>query len=359
FLCDVADLVEKRLTTDIIDISNQSSKEGIRIVLELKRGADAEKLKHLLYKKTRLEDTFGVNMLAVAAGRPETLGLRGILEHFVDFQFEITTKRYQTLLARDLEKKEVQEGLIWAVDIIDLIIEILRGSKNQKQVKDCLTMGITDGIRFRRSSSKEEAEKLAFTQRQAQAILDMRLSKLIGLELKALQKEFDETVKRIRSYEEILNDYSVMAGVITDDLEAIAAEFGRPRRTTIEEAEEVLFEEPEEEETELVFLMDRFGYVRTFDLPTYERNKEASDSGNRFVFRCMSTDKICLFTDTGNMHTIRVKNIPLRKFREKGIPADNLCNYSTDTEQVVFAAPLAEVRINELLFVSSRGMVKT
>ena len=129
FLNDVAGLVESKKTTDIVDISNQSSKEGIRIVLELKRGADVENLKNMLYKKTRLEDTFGVNMLAVADGRPETLGLKKIIEHHVDFQFELATRKYTTLLAKEKEKSEVQEGLIKACDVIDLIIEILRGKQ--------------------------------------------------------------------------------------------------------------------------------------------------------------------------------------------------------------------------------------
>ena len=111
FLNDVCNLVESKKTTDIVDISNQSSKEGIRIVIELKRGADVENLKNMLYKKTRLEDTFGVNMLAVANGRPETLSLKQIIEHHVDFQFELATRKYTTLLGKEREKSEVQEGL--------------------------------------------------------------------------------------------------------------------------------------------------------------------------------------------------------------------------------------------------------
>ena len=358
FLCDVADLVEKRLTTDIVDISNQTSKEGIRIVLELKRGADVEQLKNLLFKKTRLEDTFGVNMLAVADGRPETLNLCQILDHFVDFRFELATRKYQTLLAKELERKEVQEGLIKAVDVIDLIIEILRGSKSQQQVRDCLTMGVTDGIRFKHKTSEKQAKQLAFTQRQATAILDMRLSKLIGLELEALLKENEETEKKIERYETILNDYDAMADVLLEDLDAIKKEYGRPRRTTLETAEEIVLEEPKEEEIEMVFLMDRFGYARAVDVPTYERNREAADAENRTVFRCMSSDKICLFTDTGMMHTVRAKDVPLKKFREKGTPIDNLGNYSSENEQLILTAPMSEVKKQKLIFASLRGMTK-
>ena len=152
FLNDVASLVETKKTTDIVDISNQSSKEGIRIVLELKKDADVENLTNMLYKKTRLEDTFGVNMLAVADGRPETLSLKQVIEHHVDFVFEVTTRKYKTLLGKELEKKEIQEGLIKACDVIDLIIEILRGSKSRDQVKKCLVEGITEGSRFKSKS---------------------------------------------------------------------------------------------------------------------------------------------------------------------------------------------------------------
>ena len=175
FLNDVYSLAESKKTTDIVDISNQSSKDGIRIVIELKRGADTDRLCALLYKKTRLEDTFGVNMLAVADGKPETMGLVPMIRHHVNFQFELATRKYRTLLRKELEKKEVQEGLIKACDVIDLIIEILRGSKSIKEAKACLVDGETGGIRFKSEKSKRQAAKLRFTERQATAILEMRL----------------------------------------------------------------------------------------------------------------------------------------------------------------------------------------
>ena len=186
FLNDVYSLVESKATTDIVDITNQSSKEGIRIVLELKKGADVEALKNLLYKKTKLEDTFGVNMLAVANGRPETLGLVPIIRHHVNFQYEIAKRKYETLLAKEQEKEEIQQGLIKACNVIDLIIEILRGSRDQKMAKACLINGETEGIKFKSKASEAMAAQLCFTERQAAAILEMRLYKLIGLEIEAL-----------------------------------------------------------------------------------------------------------------------------------------------------------------------------
>lgn len=358
FLNDVAALVENKKTTDIVDISNQSSKEGIRIVLDLKRDADVENLTNMLYKKTRLEDTFGVNMLAVADGRPETLSLKKIIEHHVDFVFDITTRKYSTLLAKEQEKKEIQEGLIKACDVIDLIIEILRGSKNREQVKKCLVEGTTEGIKFKTKASEKAAKNLKFSERQATAILEMRLYKLIGLEIEALQAEYAQTMKNIALYEDILNNYDSMADVIMKDLDAIKKEFGTKRRTVIENAEEAVYEEKKMEETEVVFLMDRFGYMKIIDKTAYERNKEAAHGENKYVFTCMNTDKICIFTDTGKMHTVKVADIPLGRFRDKGTPVDNLCNYNSTEEQMLYVAPMAQVNSSTLLFVTESSMCK-
>ncbi|OUP84816.1 DNA topoisomerase [Lachnoclostridium sp. An169] len=358
FLNDVAALVETKKTTDIVDISNQSSKEGIRIVLELKKGADVENLKNMLYKKTRLEDTFGVNMLAVADGRPETLGLKKIIEYHVDFQFELATRKYTTLLTKEREKSEVQEGLIKACDVIDLIIEILRGSKSVKDARACLVNGITDNIKFKSSISKKMAAMLRFTERQATAILEMRLYRLIGLEIEALQREHEETLKNIARYEDILNNYDSMAGVIMEELDSFKKEYGRKRRTAIENAEEAVFEEKKIEEQEVVFLMDRFGYAKTVDTSVYERNREAADSENRYVVHCMNTGKLCIFTDTGRMHQVRVTDLPYGKFRDKGTPIDNVSNYSSTEEQIVMVCDEEQMRFAYLLFATAQGMIK-
>ena len=358
FLNDVAGLVESKKTTDIVDISNQSSKEGIRIVLELKKGADVENLKNMLYKKTRLEDTFGVNMLAVADGRPETLGLKAVIEHHVDFQFELATRKYKTLLAKELERKEVQEGLIKACDVIDLIIEILRGSKSVKDARNCLVNGVTDNIKFKTGISRKMAAMLRFTERQATAILEMRLYKLIGLEIEALQREHEETLKHIARYEDILNNYDSMAQVIMEELDDFRKEYGRKRRTAIENAEEAVFEEKKIEEQEVVFMMDRFGYAKTVDVSVYERNREAADSENKYIIHCMNTGRICIFTDTGKMHQIKVLDLPYGKFRDKGTPIDNVSNYASAQEQMVMVCDMEQMRYAKLLFATKQGMIK-
>ncbi len=358
FLNDVADLVETKKTTDITDISNQSSKEGIRIVLELKKGTDCEKLKNLLYKKTRLEDTFGVNMLAVANGRPETCSLKKIIEYHVDFRFELATRKYQSLLKTQLEKKEVQEGLIKACDIIDLIIEILRGSKSTQMVKDCLTMGEVKGIKFKSAKSKAAAQELCFTQRQASAILEMRLYKLIGLEILQLQKEYDETLSKIAEYENILNNYDAMADVIIKDLDNIKKEYGSERKTVIKDEEAVVYDDVKPEAIEVVVLIDKFGYAKSLLPSLYERNKEAADAESRFVIRCMSDDRLCVFTDIGNMHTVKVEKVPFGKFRDKGIPIDNLSGFNTESEYILYIDSVSNIAKRKLIFLSKKGLIK-
>ena len=358
FLNDVVGLIETKKTSDITDISNQSSKEGIRIVLELKRDTDVENLKNMLYKKTRLEDTFGVNMLAVADGKPETLGLKKIIEHHVDFQFELATRKYRTLLAKEQEKREIQEGLIKACDVIDLIIEILRGSKSIQDAKACLVNGVTENIKFKSRVSKKMAAMLRFTERQATAILEMRLYRLIGLEIEALQAEHEKTLANIARYEDILNHYDSMAAVIIEDLDRFKKEFAVPRKTAIENAAEAVFTEKKIEEKEIIFLMDRFGYARSVDVPVYERNREAADSENVWVLPCRNTGKLCIFTAEGAMHQVKLSDVPFGNFRSKGIPIENMCNFDGTKERIVYICEDMQLLQTKFLFTTKLGMMK-
>ncbi len=358
FLTDVAALAETKKTQDIVDISNQSSKEGIRIVIELRKDADAENFVNMLYKKTRLEDSFGVNMLAIHEGRPETMSLRGIIKASVDFQFQIATRKYTNLLAREMEKKEIQEGLIKACNVIDLIIEILRGSKDRAMAKACLVEGKIDGIRFRSKESKIMATQLMFTEKQANAILEMRLYKLIGLEIEALIAEHEDTLANIYRYEDILDRRDSMAQVIISELDGFKKEYGRKRRTVIENGQEAVYKEKEVEETDVYFLMDRFGYAKTIDMATYERNKEAVDTEFKYAFVCKNLGKICLFTNTGQLHTIKVMDLPAGKLRDKGIPIDNVSNYNSQQETIVFVTTQSDLNLRELIFVTKQSMMK-
>ena len=358
FLVDVADLVESRKLTDVVDISNQSNKDGIRIVLELKKDADIDKIKNILYKKTKLEDTFGVNMLAIAHGRPETLNLRGILKNYLEFQYENATRKYQALLDKELEKKEIREGLIKACDVIDLIIAILRGSRNLKDAKACLTTGDISNIQFKHPGFEEDAKQLRFTERQATAILEMRLYKLIGLEIMALEKEYKECLKKIAQYEKILKSRKNMNVVIKEDLENIKKEFALPRKTVIEDGREAVYEEAPMEVQEVVFVMDRFGYCKILDRATYDRNQETVEAEYKYIIPCLNTDKLCIFTNTGSLHQTKVTDIPLGKLRDKGTPIDNVSKYDGSKEEIIFLTSFGKLTGQLLLFATKMAMVK-
>ena len=358
FMADVAELAEKKITNDIVDISNQSSKEGIRIVIELKKDTDVENFTNLLYKKTKLEDTFGVNMLAIDNGRPETMSLKEIMRACADFQFEVATRKYTTLLKKEQEKKEIQEGLIKACNVIDLVIEILRGSKDRAMAKNCLVNGMTEGINFKSRESEAMASQLMFTEAQADAILEMRLYKLIGLELDALIKEHEQTVANIFRYEDILESHESMSMVIQNDLNKIKKEYQSARKTIIDNRETAVYEEKPVEETNVAFIMDRFGYAKTIDATTYEKNKETIEAEFKFSFIMKNTGKVCFFTNTGNLHTVKAMDLPQGKMRDKGVPIDNVSNFDASKENIVLAASQSELNLYRLLFTTKQAMMK-
>lgn len=343
FLNDVAMLVDSKQIPDIVDISNQSSKEGIKIVLDLKKNVseeDAEKIKTVLLSKTKLEDTFGVNMLAIANGRPETLTLKSALEYHISFLFEINTRKYTTMLAKEKEKAEVQEGLIKAIDVLDAVIETIRGSKTKTEAKECLMTGNVDNIKYRIAEDKKIAKTFDFTELQADAILDMRLSRLIGLELEALKKENEKTKQNIEKYIKILSDKKYMKKVIKDDLESIIKEYGQPRKTSIKNIEKAVIKKEAPKAFKEVVLMDKFGYVRAVSDTVYEKNKEAADSESKWVIPVMSDDKVVFITENGIMHTVPANKIPFGKFRDKSIPVDNVSTLDTTTDLTIFLLTL-------------------
>lgn len=346
FLNDVAMLVDSKQIPDIVDISNQSSKEGIKIVLDLKKNVseeDAEKIKTVLLSKTKLEDTFGVNMLAIANGRPETLTLKSALEYHISFLFEINTRKYTTMLAKEKEKAEVQEGLIKAIDVLDAVIETIRGSKTKTEAKECLMTGKVDNIKYRIAEDKKIAKTFDFTELQADAILDMRLSRLIGLELEALKKENEKTKQNIEKYIKILSDKKYMKKVIKDDLESIIKEYGQPRKTSIKNIEKAVIKKEVPKAFKEVVLMDKFGYVRAVSDTVYEKNKEAADSESKWVIPVMSDDKVVFITENGIMHTVPSNKIPFGKFRDKSIPVDNVSTLDTTTDLILYAEAMKDM----------------
>lgn len=360
FMQDVAQLCDEKKITDITDISNQSGEQGIRIVLELKNNADIERIKNILYKKTKLEDSFPVNMLAIAKGRPETLSLKRILEEYLSFQEERLHSKFGKLLEKEEKKREIEEGLIHAVDVIDTIIALLRGAKSQKEAKIALMEGDSSVLQLKDRDLVflKDIEQFSFTEVQAQAILDMRLSKLIGLEILSLQKSHRETLKNIKNYKAILSSKMVLYRHLETELTEIRAEFGRERKTAIDNLEEAVYDENAIVETELFFVQDRFGYGKLLEPQVYQRNKEAVIAEYPFVVSCKNTDRLLFFTSEGNLHQVKVLDYPIAKFKDKGIPLDNLSRFSSDKEQVLSVFAKKDLLGEKLLFVTKNAFGK-
>ena len=357
FMAEVQALCEDKKILDITDMYNHSNEEGVRLVMELKKGANVEKLINLLYKKTKLENTFGVNMLAIVEGRPETMTLKSIMASYVKFQYELIQRKYKNLLDTEEERKEIQEGLIAAVDMIDAIIAMLRSSKTRAEAKACLKTGDLKNIKMKDKTLAKVVKKFSFTDRQAEAILSMPLYKLIGLELDALIEDNKETLAKIKEYKAILKSKDKADELILADVAKIKKEYARPRRTQFEDAEEIVIEEEPVQEIEVYYLQDKFGYCKLIDTATYERNKETVETEFKYVIKTTNLDKIALFTSKGMMYQIKLEQVPLCKIRDKGTPVDNLSKFSSSDDEVLYVTS-AKLPKGYILFASKEGLVK-
>ncbi len=351
----LAALMKDKVFDEIHDIRDESSKEGIRIIIEVKKDRDLNNLLNGLYKKTLLEDTFTVNLLAVKNQQPIIFNLKSLIQEFVEFQDELYTREYEYLLDKAKKRLEIVDGLIKATDIIDLIIEILRGSTSIKQAKACLMEGNTEDIRFKSVQSKKDAMTLRFTERQADAILSMQLSKLIGLEILKLHEENTELLSSIDDYSRILGSKKELYKVIKTRLKDFKKTFYVPRRTMFtnisakEYVEEIKIED-------IYVLIDRFGYVKSVDTTSYLR--AAEDNLKEFVHTILmkNTDRLCCFTAEGTMYQVKADNIPRCKLKEKGALIHALCKL--DKENVIFYTSFEQLFESVLLFITKKGFIK-
>lgn len=357
----LAALAKDKVFDEIYDVRDESSKEGIRIVVEVKKGRDIDNLLNGLYKKSQMEDTYGVNLLAIrptenGTGQPKVFNLKSLIEEFVLFQEDLYTREYQFLLEKAKKRLEIVEGLMKATDVIDLIIEILRGSSSVKQAKACLIEGITEGIKFKSKASEKEAATLSFTENQADAILAMQLSKLIGLEILKLHEENDTLIANIAEYEKVLSDSKELYKVIKGRLREFKKIFNSPRRTSLMDTvakayvEKVVIED-------LYVCFDRFGYTKAIDAAAFGRASDETKKDFSFVLKIKNTDKLCIFTDKGNMHQVKMEKVPRCKMKDKGTLIHSLCKMENDEEGLLYVS-FEELFESILLFVTKNGYIK-
>ncbi len=371
FLTTVGELTRNRELPQVVDIADRGDKNGECLAIDVKKGTtdeEIEKIINILYKKAGLEDTYGVNINCINRGKPEVMGLRRILELYTRFKSEVYTKKYTKLLAEQEDVREVKQGLLAAIDVIDLIIEILRGSKTLAMAKKCLMTGETEGIKFRYKGSEYDAQELRFTEKQADAILAMRLSRLIGLEVDVLKKELADAEKKIAKYQKLLASKAAMRDQMIRDMEELKA-FGKPRMTKIQDLGEVRVEKVEEKPTEVTVLLDRFFYLKCIDRSTYEKNAEQIEREYRASVNVMTNERVLLFSDAGFVYTVKVSELVKKqgkkltgkgifaKLSDKGIQVFEFCDMDK-SENIVFITLAETVAEQKLLFVTKEGHAK-
>ena len=259
------------------------------------------------------------------------------------------------MLDKASKRLEIVSGLMRAVDVIDYIIEVIRGSSTVKQVKECLTTGNIADIRFKTEEAKRAAVAFDFTEAQADAILAMQMQKLVGLEILKLTEEHDDLNKRIKLYTKILSKRSELYKVIEQQLLTFRMQFMRERRTTITNsiAKEYVVEEKIED---LMILMDRFGYTKAVDVTAYQKAGEEALKEFTHAVRIPSNDRLCIFTAEGNMYQLRVSQIPRCRIKEKGTLLQVLTKI--DQETPLLLVPAEELDNSMLLFLTKHGWIK-
>lgn len=348
-------MMKDKVFDEIYDVRDESSKEGIRIVIEVKKDRDIENLLNGLYKKTPLEDTLSINLLAIKEKQPIVFDLKSMIGEFVTFQEELYTKEYHHLLKKAENRLEIVNGLIKATDVIDLIIEILRGSNTIAQTKNCLIHGDISEITLKSTASKKKASKLNFTERQADAILAMPLSRLIGLEILKLHEESETLLKSIEDYEKILHNKKELHKVIKKRLKEYKKQFSRPRHTRLMAMTNQDYIEEFKEE-DLVILIDKFGYTKCIDSNSYSRMSEENQKEFQHIISMKNTDKLCLFTMQGNMYQIKASAIPRCRARDKGVLLQSLCKLGQ--EEIILYTNFETLFESQLLFVTEHGYIK-
>lgn len=356
FMDTVAELSRSKVMPDVTDIKNFSDKEGIRIIVELKKDADIDYNINVLYKKARLEDTFGYNATLLSNKIPAVMPITRILSEYLAFYRETLTRKYTALLAKETKAAEIKEGLIRAIDVIDAIIEVLRGSSKVDTAKKCLTKGIVTGIKFRTKAAEKSASKFNFTEAQADAILEMRLQKLIGLELDSLTKEYNVHKKNIAEYTALLNSKTKMSHKMRNDMLELKKKYAKPRKTELIDADAIVIK-PQEVKAEKVWaLVNRFGYIKLIDEATKMRNQASIVKDYKYCVEVMNTGTVYVFTENGKCHLIKAQNIPIGKYTDKGVPIETLCGLDKDDNAVAIISDINPK--DKLLFVTKLGFVK-
>lgn len=347
---NIADLVRNKRIQNITDIRDESDRDGMRIVIELKTGANPEVVKNQLFKLTRLQDTFGINMLALVDNQPQTLNLKELLEHFIDHRKKVIVRRTQYDLAQAKDKEHILAGLLIALKNIDEVIEKIRQSKDIAEAQQTLM------------------DDYELSEKQAKAILEMRLSRLASLERQKIQEDYDSTVKFIKELQSILDDPKKVIAIIKDDMEDLKSKYGDKRRSDIEEGEELDIDiEDMITPEDMIVSITHSGYIKRMDLDVYREQKRGGKgviaTGTKEkdfveeVFIANTHDYVLFFSSIGKVHWLKVYQLPLCSKASKGTPIVNLIDIQKD-ERVTAYVPVKDFKDRYILMCTNNGIIK-
>jgi DNA gyrase subunit A len=347
---ETAQLVRDKRIEGISDLRDESDRDGIRVVVELKKGENAEVILNQLYKFTKLQSTFGVIALALVNGRPQLLPLKQMLRHFIDFRREIVVRRTNYDLQKAEHRAHILEGLKRAIDHLDEVVELIRAAKTPPEAKQSL------------------CERFQFSEAQAQAILEMRLQRLTGLERQKIVDEYEETLKLIERLKQILASETLQFNIVVDELDKIKEQFGDARRTEIVPASDEITIEDLIEEEEMVITVSHDGYVKRTSLSTYRAQarggkgrigmRTRAEDAVKQLFVASTHDYILIFTTLGRVHWLKVHLIPEVGSAAKGKAVVNLLRLQPGE---AVAALLSVREFSEERFVvvaTRRGFIK-
>ncbi|KPJ62777.1 MAG: DNA gyrase subunit A [Planctomycetes bacterium DG_23] len=346
----MADAVNQNRISGVADVRNESDKEGTRIVVELRRGENENVVLNALYKHTQLQDTYSVIMIALARGRPQTFNLKELLVAYKEHRVEVVRRRTAYLLQRAEDRAHILEGLRIAVKNIDAIVALIKRAKDVPSARSALM------------------KKFKLTERQAQAILDMRLQRLTGLERRKIESEYKELMEEIKGYRAILADERLILDIIREDMYELKERYGDPRRTEIveEEAEEFAIEDLIAEENVAVTITHE-GYIKRMALSSYRRQNRGGvgitgadlKEGDflEHLFIASTHDYLLFFTDRGKIYWQKVYDIPQMSRTSKGRAIVNLLQLQAE-ENITSMIPVRDFDKRELIMATEKGVVK-
>ena len=336
---------KKQFFAGITDILDESDRTGIRVAIYLKKGTDSEKVLNALYKYSDLQVAFGYNMVAIAEGKPFLMGLKEINRWYINYQREVVLRRTRFDLENAQKREHILAGLMIAVDHLDEIIQLIRSSKTPAEAK------------------KRLVEEFELTQIQAQAILDLRLQRLTGLEILALRQEYEQVLKLIAELQAILNSEKKLISLIKKELLEIKEKYGNPRRTRFlnSPSQPVVFEEKPAAE-DVVVVVQRGGAMKRIAVKQYQKmvkETEPSEIENiQMLLETQTNHRLHIFTNHGNMYTLECQTLPEGKLSTRGVLLNSLVSGLEKGEEIIKVFALEKMEDKQLIFYSKYGMVK-